>query len=98
MSRTSNWIHRNEHLKWITSFLDDHDMSYRFLAGDWHMRVENILDIFPTRNRYFFLPTKERGSFDDYDELGEIILGLVADQRSQDYERSHSLVSRWRRE
>lgn len=65
---------RKKHLPTIQAFCEDADFTYEFVHGyEWHMRIEKILDVFPTRNRWHFLPTGERGSFKDYEELGRIL-------------------------
>jgi len=56
----------------IYAFIDDLKLEYRWLAGDWHMRVEGKFDIYPTRKRWFNVVNKARGGFRDYDELGRI--------------------------
>lgn len=66
---------RKEHLPEIQQFLKDADLKYEFIHGfEWHIRVENAIDIFPTRNRYHILSTDERGSFIDYEDLGRVFL------------------------
>jgi len=77
MSRNYNRFIREKNLEWITEFLEEAGLSWKFINGDWHIRVEGELDIFPTRKRYHFIPTDERGGFRDYEHLGEIILELT---------------------
>jgi hypothetical protein len=64
---------RAEHTPTIKAFCDDLGLKYEFIHGfEWHIRIENIMDVFPTRNRYHLLKTDERGGFSDYEELGRI--------------------------
>lgn len=66
---------RKDHLPTIVSFCDDMDFKYKFVHGfEWHVRIEDVLDVYPTRNRWHWLPTGERGGFSDYEELGQIFL------------------------
>lgn len=64
---------RVEHKPEVLAFCKDHGFDYRWVAGDWHMRIENIMDIYPTRKRFFWLPDKEWGNYKDYDDLGRIM-------------------------
>jgi hypothetical protein len=77
MSRSS-WYNaklRKEHIPVIVEFCKDAGFSYKFVNGfEWHIRIENVLDVFPTRNRWYWLPTGERGSFNDHEELGQIFM------------------------
>lgn len=66
---------RKEHLPTIKAFCEDAGLNYEFVHGyEWHIRIEGILDIFPTHNLWHFLPTGERGQFKDYEELGRILI------------------------
>jgi hypothetical protein len=75
--RNRNRAARTRNLVGIKEFIEELGLEYRFLAGDWHMRIENKLDVFPTRQRYHVLSTGERGSFTNSDQLGEIVSRLV---------------------
>lgn len=76
MSRSKsnrNMSLRREHIPTIKAFCEDLGLEYVFINGyEWHIRVQNVMDVFPTRNRYHLLKTGERGSFADYEELGRI--------------------------
>lgn len=66
---------RKRNLPEIIAFLDDHGLPWNYINGyEWHIRVENQMDIFPTRKRYHFIKTGARGGFSDYEELGRTIL------------------------
>ena len=65
---------RAKHKPEIIQFCEDHGFKYRWMDGDWHMRVENVLDVYPTRKRWHWLPDAARGSFDDYEDLGRIFI------------------------
>lgn len=70
-----NWAKRQKNLPTVKAFCEDAGLSYEFIHGfEWHIRIENILDVFPTNKKWHHLPTDERGTYQDYDELGEIIL------------------------
>lgn len=73
---------RKKHLPTIKGFCQDNNLSMEFINGfEWHIRIEKVLDVFPTRNRWHWLPTGERGSFHDYDELGRIFMERLDDER-----------------
>lgn len=66
---------RKKHIPTIKAFCEDLGLKYDFVHGfEWHIRIENLMDVFPTRNRYHLLKTGERGSFKDYEELGRIFV------------------------
>jgi len=56
----------------ILDFIDDLKLEYRWIAGDWHLRIENKFDVFPTTRRWFNIVTKYRGDFRDYEDLGRV--------------------------
>jgi len=58
----------------IFQFCKDNSFAIRAVAGDWQFRIENVIDVYPTRKRFFWLPTQEWGSYEDYDDLGRIML------------------------
>lgn len=67
-------IARKQNIPEIQAFCEDMGFTYRFIAGDWHIRIENVLDVYPTRKRYCWLPTGEWGWYNDYEDLGRIML------------------------
>ena len=69
---------RKKHIPTIQTFCEDLGLQYSFVHGfEWHIRIEKIMDVYPTRNRYHLLKTEERGSFKDYEELGQIFSEYV---------------------
>lgn len=72
---------RAEHLPTIKDFCADHDLEYEFVNGyEWHVRIEKVIDVYPTRNKWHWLPTGERGQFKDYDDLGRIFMERMDDE------------------
>lgn len=66
---------RKEHLPTIKDFCEDAGLEYEFIHGfEWHVRIAKVLDVFPTRNKWHWLPTGERGRFEGYEELGQIFM------------------------
>lgn len=64
---------RKKHIPTIKAFCEDLGLEYEFIHGfEWHIRVQGVMDVFPTRNRYHLLKTGARGQFTDYEELGRI--------------------------
>ena len=74
MSHRNNAYLRAKHLPEVIQFCKDNMFQYKFIDGDWHIRIENVIDVFPTRKRFFWLPTKEWGWYQDYDDLGKIMI------------------------
>jgi hypothetical protein len=46
-----NAIRRTKNLPEIISFCHDMGLKYVWIAGNWHMRIEGKLDVYPTRKR-----------------------------------------------
>lgn len=65
---------RAKHTPEVIEFCKDHEFNYEWIAGDWHLRIENVMDIYPGKKRFFWIPTKEWGWYSDYDGLGKIML------------------------
>ena len=74
---------REQHKPEVLQFCKDMGFSYKWIAGDWHLRIENVLDVYPTRKRYFWLPTKEWGWYEDYEGLGRIMIERMDNDQSQ---------------
>jgi len=69
---------RKKHIPIIESFCKDNGLTYKFVNGyEWHIRIEKVLDIYPTRMRWHWLPTGERGELEDYDDIGRIFLERI---------------------
>ena len=69
---------RRQHLPDIKAFLDDLGVEWHYVHGyEWHIRVNGLMDIFPTNNKYHFIKTDQRGEFEDYEELGQIFAEYV---------------------
>lgn len=73
-SKTNRNIeHRRKNIPTIKAFCEDLGLQYEYIHGhEWHIRVQGIMDIFPTSNKYHLLKTGDRGQFDDYEHLGRI--------------------------
>ena len=55
---------RKKHIPTIKAFCEDLGLEYEFIHGfEWHIRVQGVMDVFPTRNRYHLLKTGARGQF-----------------------------------
>lgn len=71
----NNALKRKEHIPIIEAFCKDNGLTYTFIHGyEWHIRIERVLDVFPTRMRWCWLPTQERGTIEDYDDIGRIFM------------------------
>lgn len=64
---------RAENTPEIVAFCEDNGLTWRYVAGDWHIRIENVLDVYPTRKRFCWLKTAEWGWYEDYEDLGRIL-------------------------
>lgn len=79
------WL-RKKNLPEIVAFCDDLGLTYEYVNGyEWHIRIEGIMDVFPTRKKYHLIKTNERGEFTDYEELGSISEKYVTRQNSDNH-------------
>lgn len=85
----SNAAQRAKNLPEIILFCNDLGLKYVWKAGNWHMRIEGKFDVYPTRKRYHWLPSGERGHFSDYDELGRIFLELMGAVSPEDAQQNY---------
>lgn len=68
-----NAAKRAKNIPTIKAFCEDLGLKYWYVNGyEWHIRIEGIMDVYPTRKRYHLIKTDARGSFIDYEELGRI--------------------------
>lgn len=64
---------RKEHIPTIQAFCEDLGIEYHYINGyEWHIRIGGVMDVFPTNNRYHLFKTNQRGTFEDYEDLGRI--------------------------
>lgn len=84
MGSNRGWINqqkRKKNLPTIKSFCEDAGFKYEFIHGyEWHIRIENVIDVFPTNKKWHWLPTGARGTYDDYEDLGRIITEYAEDK------------------
>lgn len=64
---------RSQHIPIIQSFCDENGLEWHFVNDfEWHIRIDNKLDVYPTRKRWCWLPNEHRGGFKDFEELQDI--------------------------
>lgn len=69
---------RAANLPLIKEFCNELGLEWRFIAGDWHIRIDNKLDVYPTRKRWCWPPTEERGSYNGFEQLQDIYMTRIA--------------------
>jgi hypothetical protein len=70
----ANRYYRAQNTPEVIQFCNDNGFAHRWVNGDWHLRIEDVIDVYPGRKRFFFLPTKEWGWYQDYEDLGRILV------------------------
>ena len=65
-----NQAKRDKNKPEIFAFAEDNNFSIEAIAGDWHYRLDSVMDVYPTRKRYCWLPEQAYGSYADYEDLG----------------------------
>lgn len=71
---TMNRFRRKKNTPEVIEFCEDNDLKYKWINGDWHLRIEGKMDIYPGKKRFFWIPGGEWGFYDDYDDLGRIMI------------------------
>lgn len=74
----NNRYYRAKNTPEVIQFCDDHGFKYRWVAGDWQLRIEDVMDIYPGKKRFFWLPDQEWGFYEDYDDLGQIMFDRMS--------------------
>ncbi len=72
-SARNRWL-REKNKPEVLAFCKDMGFSYRWMNGDWQLRIENVIDVYPTRKRFCWLPSGEWGRYTDYEDLGKIMI------------------------
>lgn len=65
---------RAENLLEVKAFCEAVGLEYRFMNGDWQVRIEEVFDVYPTNKKFCWLATGEWGIYDDFEELGKIMV------------------------
>lgn len=72
---------RNLNLCKLTDLAEEHGYTLKHIT-DYQVRVNGILDVYPTRLKYFYLPTKEWGTLTS-DLFEKKIIRLLEQQRCE---------------
>lgn len=68
---------RGKRTKIITDFCAKYGMSVNPLNNGYQLRIENLVDIYPTNGRYCILQSGERGGWHNYNDLKELMLRVI---------------------
>lgn len=58
----------------VKRFCDKYHFTLVTLNNGYQLRIENVLDVYPVRGRWCWLPTGERGGWDNANDLRAIML------------------------
>lgn len=67
---------RNKHLCKLIDLAEEQGYTLKHIT-DYQVRVNGVLDVYPTRLKYFYLPTKEWGTLRDSYLFEKLIIKLV---------------------
>lgn len=69
------WARRNlmKHSGMIEGFCDFYKLKYKYLT-EYHIRIEDVLDLYPVRGRYHILKYRERGHFETTEDLRKLMI------------------------
>lgn len=65
---------RNKRTEQINKFAADNVLRLHYLNNGYQIRVEGLVDFYPTNGRYCILQTGERGDFDTFEDMRQIML------------------------
>lgn len=71
--------HRDRRTVMVEKFCAKFDMSLNPLNNGYQLRIENVLDVYPTNGRYCILQTGERGGWDTPADLKRLMLKALPD-------------------
>lgn len=81
MSNRGNASRRAAHMPLLMEFLENDGLSWRWVAGDWQMRIENVFDVFPTSQKWHYIPKDIRGRYDDFESLQDSFMRNYYDEK-----------------
>jgi hypothetical protein len=67
-----DWRRHRTHI--VMLFCKNFDMSVLALNNGYQLRIENLVDVYPTNGRYCILQSGERGGWDTAQDLRRIML------------------------
>lgn len=73
---------RETRTKLVIDFCKKYDMSLVPLNNGYQLRIENLVDIYPTNGRWCILQSGERGDWHTYRDLRGIMLKALPDMRA----------------
>ncbi len=77
--RLANARRRAENIPEVVAFCEDAGFEWHYVNGQqWQIRVEQVMDVYPTNKKYCWLPTGTWGSYTDYENLGNIFMEMGA--------------------
>lgn len=65
---------RGKRTQQVKQFCDKHDMTFNPMNNGYQLRVENLVDFYPTNGRYCILQSGERGDFETINDMKTIML------------------------
>lgn len=73
----NNQLHYNTAV--VMSFCRQYKLDVSPLNNGYQLRIENVLDIYPVNGRWHWLPTGERGGWNNLKELRQIMLDRLTE-------------------
>lgn len=83
MSRA--WMERNlrENTEIIEEFCAKHNLSLKYLNNGYQLRVNDVIDLYPVRQKWHYIKTGQRGTWEDINDLD---LGIFYTYRTPERE------------
>lgn len=76
-------FYRKKRTDIVLKFCKRNDFVLVPLNSGYQLRIENVLDVYPVNGRWCWLPTGERGDWNSYNDLRDIMLKQLPAQRPQ---------------
>jgi hypothetical protein len=64
----------------VKQFCKKYGFTLEPLNSGYQLRIEQVLDIYPVRQKYHYLPSGKRGDWDSINDIKRILLDSLPDQ------------------
>lgn len=91
-SATARQRWRDKRTAQVQKFCRDYDMSLNPMNNGYQLRVENLVDFYPTNGRYCILQSGERGDFDTFKDMKAIMLRALPSVKVYDINKGEQPI------
>lgn len=66
-----------ENTQLIEEFCAEHNLSIEYLNNGYQLRINGVIDLYPVRQKWHYLKTDQRGTWESLDDLDMSIFEMV---------------------